>query len=435
MVENGYQCRGRTGRRNLLRSIGALGATAAGISTGTSSAARPHASADSRTVYQYYHTDWTTVTADLAAIADAGYDAIQVPPAQRSRLDRSHQMGVTDPPLGYQPVDLREFDSVFGTETEYARMVEEAHNQGLEVIADAVVNHMAANDGFRDAPGISFADLPQFSERDFHPKEPIDYGSPDSVENDWLVSLKDLKQESSYVRRQLRRYVDKYADIGVDGIRWDAVKHVPEWFFERYANEWAADRDLWTVGECLDGSVRSCAGYADTGMAVTDYPLYYAIKRAFSSDGDLTRLENAGYVEQNPSGALTFVSNHDSGPPEFEKLAYAYILTYEGNPRVYNKQIDVSDHDIRNLLWIRTNLAEGRAITRHADEDVYVFEREGSLLVGLNRTDKWQSRRVRTSWQNERIEEYTGQARPIKTDLFSTTTIWIPPTSWVCHAP
>jgi alpha-amylase len=415
--------------------MGVLGSAAVGLGTGTGSGSSQNETGGSRTVYQYYHTDWTTITADLSDIAAAGYDAIQVPPAQRSRLDRSHQKGVTDPPLGYQPVDLRDFNSVFGTEAEYERMVEEAHAQGLEVIADAVVNHMAANDGFRDAQGITFEELPYFSERDFHPPGSIDYGSPESVENDWLVGLKDLRQESSYVRKQLRRYVNKYADIGVDGIRWDAVKHVPEWFFAKYANEWAAKRDLWTVGECLDGSVPYCAGYADTGMAVTDYPLYYTMKGAFTPGGDLSRLENAGYVDQDPSGALTFVSNHDSGPPEFEKLAYAYILTYEGNPRVYNKQIDVSDDDIRNLLWIRNNLAAGTAITRHADEDVYVFEREGNLLVGLNKTDRWQSRRVNTTWLNERLNDYTGKARDITTDLFKTARIWIPPTGWVCHAP
>ncbi len=97
---------------------------------------------------------------------------------------------------------------------------------------------MAANDDFRDAPSITFADLPRFSERDFHPKDDINYDNPESVEDDWLVGLKDLKQESAYVRGELQAYVQKYADLGVDGIRWDAAKHVPESFFADYANQW-----------------------------------------------------------------------------------------------------------------------------------------------------------------------------------------------------
>ncbi|MBV0923416.1 DUF1939 domain-containing protein [Halomicroarcula limicola] len=418
-------------RRDVLRGMGALGAAATGASLTTGGAQAVGSSA----VYQYYHTDWTQVESDLSTIAAQGYDAIQVPPAQYSRLDRSHQEGVTDPPLGYQPVDLKNFDSVFGTEAEYQSMVDEAHNQGLDVIADAVVNHMAANDDFRGAPGITFDDLPYFSERDFHPEDSIDYSDPESVENDWLVGLKDLKQESSYVRGQIQDYVQKYANLGVDGIRWDAVKHVPEWFFEDYANEWADDLGLWTVGECLDGSVDYCMQYANTGMSVTDYPLYYKMKDAFKPYGDLRALDGAGVVDQSPYQALTFVSNHDSGPPKLEKLAYAYILTYEGYPRVYSNRVGVSDGDIQNLLWIRNNLAGGAAYTRHSSSPLYVFERYNNLLVGLNRTGSWRSANVYTSWSNTTLNDYTGHAGDISTGSGGYTNVSVPPESWVCYAP
>ncbi|WP_276271306.1 alpha-amylase domain-containing protein [Haloarcula litorea] len=418
-------------RRDVLRGMGALGAAATGAAAATGSASALGDSA----VYQYYHTDWTTVESDLGTIADQGYDAIQVPPAQYSRLDRSHQKSVTDPPLGYQPIDLKNFNSVFGTEAEYQSMVEEAHAQGLDVVADAVVNHMAANDDFRGAEGVTFADLPYFSERDFHPQDPIDYSDPKSVENDWLVGLKDLKQESSYVRGQLYDYVEKYANLGVDGIRWDAVKHVPEWFFDDYANQWADDLGLWTVGECLDGSVPYCQGYADTGMSVTDYPLHYALKEACKPYGDMRALEGAGVVDQSPFQALTFVSNHDSAPPKLEKLAYAYILTYEGYPRVYSNRIGVGDDDIRNLLWIRNNLAGGQAYQRHASGPLYVFERYNNLLVGLNHTGSWRSARVYTSWTNTTLKDYAGNANDITTDGSGYVDVWVPPEGWVCHAP
>ncbi|WP_226011806.1 alpha-amylase domain-containing protein [Halomicrobium salinisoli] len=415
-----------------MRGIGALGATAAGAGLASDAAEAVGSSA----VYQYYHTDWTDVTDDLATIAEQGYDAIQVPPAQYSRLDRSHQEGVTDPPLGYQPVDLRNFDSVFGTEAEYQAMVEEAHVQGLDVIADAVVNHMAAADDFRGADPVTFEELPYFSEADFHPKDDINYDDPESVENDWLTGeLKDLKQESSYVRDQLRRYVEKYAGLGVDGIRWDAVKHVPEWFFADYANQWADDNGLWTVGECLQGSVDYCQGYADTGMSVTDYPLYYTLKDACDPNGDLSLLDGAGLVDQSPFRALTFVSNHDSGPPALEKLAYAYVLTYEGYPRVYGNRIAIDDSDIRNLLWIRNNLAGDAAYTRYSASDLYVFERYNNLLVGLNRTSDTRTATVYTSWSNTTLNDYSGNAGDVTTGSDGYVDVSVPPEGWVCYAP
>jgi len=423
---------GQFSRRDVLKGMGALGATAAGAGL----ASRGTQALGSAAVYQYYHTDWNTVTNDLSTIADQGYDAIQVPPAQYSRLDRSHQNSVTDPPLGYQPIDLTNFDSVFGTESEYQAMVDEAHNQGLEVIADAVINHMAAADDFRGAEPIYYSDLPYFSEADFHPKDCINYDDPDSVENDWLTcELKDFDHSSSYVRGQLRDYVQKYANMGVDGIRWDAVKHVPESFFDDYANVWADNEGLWTVGECLQGSVDYCQGYADTGMSVTDYPLYYTLKDACDPSGDLSLLDDGGLVDQSPFQALTFVSNHDSGPPALEKLAYAYILTYEGYPRVYSNRIGVQDADIRNLLWVRNNLAGGTAYTRYSSSPLYVFERYNNLLVGLNRTGSWRSATVYTSWSNTTLNDYSGNAGDITTGGDGYVDVSVPPEGWVCYAP
>ncbi|SNZ04853.1 alpha-amylase [Natronoarchaeum philippinense] len=350
-------------------------------------------------VYQYYHTDWSTITNNLAAVADAGYDAIQVPPAQFSRVykyERENDQFTYDVPLGYQPIDFTNFDSEFGTESEYQAMVDEAHNQGLDVIADAVMNHLAAGGDYFDRQ-VSIDDIPRFSNRDFHPQCDIDYSDPYSVENCWLVGLRDLDQDSSYVRGELYNYLQKYANLGVDGVRFDAAKHMPESFFSNYANQWADEFGLYKVGEVLDGSTSMNQQYADTGMSVTDYALFYTMKEdVFHSSGDMNALEGAGLVNQDPFSAMTFVSNHDSAPPEYERLAYAYILTYEGYPRVYNHRIGASDDEISTLLSLRRNVLSGGATTRYVDSELYVFER-GDGLVVLNRGNSRRSEWVQTT--------------------------------------
>lgn len=375
-------------------------------------------------VYQYYHTPWNEIRMALGSVADVGYDAIQVPPAQRSK--RTWE----DPkPHGYQPVDHLDFDSVFGTETEYRAMIEEAHEQGLDVIADAVTNHMAA--------GINFGAFPHFSWDDFHHNGRIRDNEDDwELENRDLEGLPDLRQESQRVRDHLESYVQKYADLGVDGLRWDAVKHMPEWFLRDYANPWADDRGLYTVGEVLHGSVSYCESYFETGMTVMDYPLYFTMREeVFHQDGDLSVLDGAGLVAQHPYHSMTFVSNHDSPPPEYETLAYAYILTYEGYPRVYSATIDVDDDIISNLLSIRRRFATGPARTCHADRDLYVFERQGSLLVGLNRTQDWKSVQVQTSWDEQSLCDYSDSTEEVMTDETGQVELCIPPTGWVCYAP
>ena len=375
-------------------------------------------------IYQFYHTPWNTIRDSLAMVADAGYDAIQVPPAQRSKRTWA------DPePRGYQPIDHLDFASVFGTESEYRAMVTEAHEQGLDVIADAVLNHMAE--------GVDFDAFPHFGWDDFRHEGQIRDDEDDwELENRDLEGLPDLRQESQHVRDHLEAYVQKYADCGVDGLRWDAVKHMPVWFFRDHANPWAVARGLYTVGEVLHGSVSYCERYLETGMSVMDYPLYFTMReRAFGSDGNLSTLADAGVVAQQPHRTVTFVSNHDSPPPEHEMLAYAFILTYEGYPRVYSGRIDCDDDAIATLLSIRRNHAAGPALTRHAGRDCYVFERQGNLLVGLNRATEWRSVEIRTSWETVSLTEYSGNADALTTSADGTVELPLPPTGWVCYGP
>jgi alpha-amylase len=115
------------------------------------------------------------------------------------------------------------------------------------------------------AAGVEFEAFPHVGWDDFRHRGPIrDDEDPWELENRDLEGLPDLRQESPRVRAYLERYVAKYADCGVDGLRWDAVKHMPPWFFRDHANPWAAARGLFTVGEVLHGSVSSCERYLET---------------------------------------------------------------------------------------------------------------------------------------------------------------------------
>lgn len=375
-------------------------------------------------VYQYYHTPWTEVRRALPTITAAGYDAIQLPPAQRSK--RTFE----DPePRGYQPIDHLDFDSVFGTEAEFRALVAAAHDHGLAVIGDAVLNHMAE--------GVDFSVFPHVGWDDFRHEGPIRDDEDDwELQNRDLEGLPDLRQESPHVRAYLEAYVEKYADCGVDGLRWDAVKHMPRWFFRDHATAWADERGLFTVGEVLHGSVSYCERYLETGMAVLDYPLYFVMhERAFGPQGDLRTLADAGVFHEHPHRSMTFVSNHDSPPPALERLAYAYVLTAEGYPRVYSARIAPDDDEIRRLLWVRRTLARGPTCTRHADRDVYVFEREGNLLVGLNRATEPKTVTVWTSWAATTLEARAGSDGAVRTDDAGRVDLTVPPEGWVCYAP
>jgi alpha-amylase len=375
--------------------------------------------------FQYFHEDWTTITNDLDRVAANGYDAIWIQQPANNRLDRDDTDGRNDPPLGYQPVDLRDFDSALGTEDELRTLIDTAHDEGIEVYVDTVLNHMAAG---REPK----YDFPQFGYQDFHHVE-----DPDE-ETKELLGLPDLDQSSSYVRSQLKAYVEKIADLGADGYRFDAVKHIPESFFGEYANQWAEDLDMFRVGEVLDGSVSDVQGYVDQGpgMHAFDYPLHFLIEDVFDG-GDMSRLRDAGLVAQDPFHAMPFVENHDVDGPSQYKLAHAFVLTIEGYPMVYNIYPDwvLSDDDIQNMVWVKSTLASGATNWLHADADVLAYEREESLLVGLNNGQSARTVDVQTSWSNRTLNDYAGNADDVTTDASGSASIAIPAEGWVFYAP
>ena len=133
--------------------------------------------------------------------------------------------------------------------------------------------------------------------------------------------------------------------------------------------------------------------------------------------------------------AMTFVSNHDSEPPEYERLAYAYILTYEGYPRVYNHRIGADDGEISTLLSIRRDVLSGPATTRHVDTDLYVYERDGTGLVAINRGGASQSQWVPTSWTNQALAEHTGNADDLQTNGDAWVQVSVPAQSYAVWAP
>ncbi|WP_254611710.1 alpha-amylase domain-containing protein [Haloterrigena gelatinilytica] len=413
-------------------------AAAAGFSLAGMGATAAAAAGDERVFFQYFHETWPTITDDLSTVADRGYDGVWIQAPQESELTWSDRDGRNDPPLGYQPVDFRSFDSEFGTEADLDRLVETAHEHGLEVYVDCVMNHMAADRGY---------DFSQFEEQHFHTHVGSidDWDDEHQVEHGNLLGLKDLAQledhghedTAPYVREQLYDYMKKIADTGADGYRYDAVKHVEREFWAQYANQWADEFGMSRIGEVFDGGVDYVQNYIDTGMNAFDYPLYFVMEEVFDH-GDMSRLEGAGVVAQDPFHSWPFVQNHDEGAPPQYHLAHAFALTIEGTPMVYNLHPDeiLTDDAINNVVWVKTNLAGGATYWRHADSDLAVYERENNLLVGLNNgTDNWRSEWVDTTWSNETLKDYSGNADDIEVNGDGWVEVAVPPEGWVFYAP
>jgi alpha-amylase len=238
--------------------------------------------------------------------------------------------------------------------------------------------------------------------------------------------------------------------VGVDGFRLDAAKHVPDWFWRDFYDP--AVRGIgpggstpYSFGEVIESNdlnlLRAYArkdGFGNRDLL--DFPLYFTMRDVFSANGfgDMRRLERASVdgIDGDPNDGtlgVMFVQNHDqlAQPPSSDNIGYAHILTRIGYPIVYFNALGFGegrDFPIRGrgdalggqfgdrittLVDIHNEYARGRHLTRLADDDVYVYERDLALLVGLNdNRSSDANRNVQTSFsEGTRLVELTGNPR------------------------
>lgn len=133
----------------------------------------------------------------------------------------------------YQPVTYN-IISRSGNETQFDSMVKRCTSVGIEVVVDAVINHMAAGSG-KGIAGSSYGSrsYPYYSPNDFHHDtnniytncQVTNYYDKYNVQYCDLSGLPDLMTSSSYVQGQIAGYLNKLYSKGVRGLRVDAVKH------------------------------------------------------------------------------------------------------------------------------------------------------------------------------------------------------------------
>jgi alpha-amylase len=115
-------------------------------------------------------------------------------------------------------------------------MVSRCKAVGVDVYADAVINHMSGMDGGTGIAGSPFThyDYPGlYEEKDFHhcgltgkSDDIFNYRDRAEVQTCELVNLADLDTGSSKVQDRIAAYLNDMVSLGVAGFRIDASKHI-----------------------------------------------------------------------------------------------------------------------------------------------------------------------------------------------------------------
>ncbi|MFJ6700983.1 carbohydrate-binding module family 20 domain-containing protein [Streptomyces sp. NPDC091272] len=261
------------------------------------------------------------------SLGPAGYGFVQVSPPQEHIQGGQWW-------TSYQPVSYK-IAGRLGDRTAFKNMVDTCHAAGVKVVADSVINHLAAGDGtgtggtaYRkyDYPGLySGADMDDC-------RAPItNYRDRANVQNCELVTLADLDTGEEYVRTKIAGFLNDLLSLGVDGFRIDAAKHMPAADLAAVKSRLSNPGVYWKQ-EAIhgDGEAVSPSEYLGTGD-VQEFRYGRGLKQVFTGGGRLADLKNfgAGWGFMESGRSAVFVDNHDTergGDTLNYKAGSAYTL-------------------------------------------------------------------------------------------------------------
>lgn len=208
------------------------------------------------TILHCFDWKYNDIKAELKNIAEAGFTSVQTSPAQKGGGSGTWWWL-------YQPLGFSVQTNDLGTKDELKSLCEEAEKYGIKVVVDVVANHLAG-----DHSNIQ-SDLKD--SQYWHT-----FGGNVDWSNRWQVThgeigMPDLNSEHSYVQQVVANYINELKDIGVDGIRWDAAKHIA--LPSEGCGFWPAvtSQGLWHYGEILAGPDDRSSGNEGLMKEYTNY--------------------------------------------------------------------------------------------------------------------------------------------------------------------
>lgn len=337
---------------------------------------------------------WIRLREAVPELTRIGVGAVWLPPFAKASGQNSVGYDV------YDLYDLGEFDqkgtvrTKYGTRQELNLAIDALHAVGIQVFADAVLNHKAAADATEaftvvevDAhdrnhmlsspfeiegwtrftfPGrnnaysafswnythFSAVDRDERSGRNGifkiqgEGKAWADEVDGENGNYDYLMSA-DIDYRNPAVVDEIQAWaVWVVKTLSLDGFRMDAVKHISRHFVKQLIDvvKRTVKSDFFVVGEYWHADPAQLNRFIDASdqtIQLFDVALHYRLAEAShrGRDYDLTRLFENTLVATNPFRAVTFVDNHDSQPGEsleswvedwFKPIAYALILLRRG---------------------------------------------------------------------------------------------------------
>jgi alpha-amylase len=277
-------------------------------------------------------------------------------------------------------------------------------------------------------------------------------------------------QYNDYNRTEARNWMVWFKkQTGVDGFRWDAVKHFPHYIVQdlsynvKYNAGWAnGGANMFNVGEYVGSAgqldqyvndVKYSNGGSEDLVGTFDFSLREALYGIVTGGGFYDLGSVPGKQQSNRYRTVPFVNNHDTfRPGSFNgttgdyatwntgselaphihpddariQVAYAIAMSVDGSPQIFfedlfrinttkrftHRPTNTTDLQVRdylaNLIWChqKLNFKAGAYKVRWQAQDALVIERSGRAIIGVN--DTW------STWQSVTVQTDFGPNRELK---------------------
>ena len=331
---------------------------------------------ENQTLMQYFEwylpddgQHWNRLAEDAPNLAAKGIRKVWMPPAFKGTGSNDVGYGV------YDLFDLGEFDqkgtvrTKYGLKEEYLRAIEALSQNGIEAIADVILNHKAAAD-YKERFTVVEVDP---NDRNVEISEPFEieawmhfaFPGRNKTYNDfewhWYhftgtdYDAKNNKSGIFLIQGDNKGWADDelvdnengnydylmYADIdfkhpeviqnlydwahwfiestGVHGFRLDAVKHIDSFFMKNFIRDITEKygEDFYVFGEFWNSDEKANNDYLeniDYRFDLVDVKLHHNLFDASKSgaDYDLRTIFDQTLAKNHPESAVTFVDNHDT---------------------------------------------------------------------------------------------------------------------------
>jgi glycosidase len=272
---------------------------------------------------------------------------------------------------GYDSADYYTVEQDYGSNADFQRLIDAAHQRGIKVIVDLVLNHTSVEHPWF----VESASDPSSAKRDWYIWRSADDGSRapwlggGPVWHKWgdayyfglfWAGMPDLNYRNPAVTAEMQAVARFWLEeMRVDGFRMDAVRHLVE---EGQVYSGAPATHEWLVAfddfiDTIDPEALTVGEVWDTTAAVAPYVRNDEVDLAFEFDlaqGILASVQRGVplssaqelaqmLVAYPPGQFATFLTNHDQNrvattllkDPEGHKLAATALLTLPGVPFIY----------------------------------------------------------------------------------------------------